>query len=206
MAADLEKEIGIQEFNESQLWSSIKDLKKQTREVPEVFIPSVQSICAKAGVLVVWVPELKHTGISGCARWLTDRKAVIALTLRYKTDDQMWFTFFHELGHLLLHRKQIGFVLDNAADTLMDSVIDPPMRAREEEASRFAADVLIPPDELFKFILEGEFSNDSIHSFAEKLNIGPGILVGRLQREGLLGRHEGNALKQHFHWKFGDAA
>ena len=58
----------------------------------------MQQMCAAVGVAVVVVPELPHTGISGCARWLSDGRALIGLTLRYKTDDQMWFTFFHELA------------------------------------------------------------------------------------------------------------
>jgi hypothetical protein len=48
------------------------------------------------------------------------------------------------------------------------------------------------------------FTNDSIHDFAEAAGIGPGILVGRLQFEGILARHQGNALKQKLDWKFAE--
>src|SRR5439155_2930214 len=99
-----------------------------------------------------WIPELAHTGISGCARWLTERKALIGMTLRYKTDDEIWFTFFHEVAHILLHRKAHGFVVDNADEDLTDNVIDPQMQRSEEEASRFAADTLIPPERLYSFM------------------------------------------------------
>ena len=156
----------------------------------------VQDICAAAGVAVVWVPALRNTGISGCARWLTEKKALVGLTIRYKTDDQLWFTLFHEIGHLLLHRSKHPFVVDNAATDLFDRVVDAEMQQPEEEASRFAADTLIPPDRLDGFIQSGTFTNDSIHDFAEAVGIGPGILVGRLQFEGILARHQGNALKQ----------
>lgn len=190
------EQITVKEFNEDRLWSSLDALRRLTRKPPEKFIPEMQAICAEAGVAVALVPELPHTGISGCARWLTDKKAFIGLTLRYKTDDQLWFTFFHEAGHLLLHRKKHGFILDNAAETLTDEVVDPQMQRFEEEANRFAADTLIPPNDLLRFIQEGVFNNESIHSFAEELGIGPGIVVGRLQREKLLSYHQGNALKQ----------
>jgi addiction module HigA family antidote len=202
-ASELEAEIQLKEFNDTVLLSVIDELKRQTRKRPENFESSIQSLCAQAGVLVVWVPELKHTGVSGCTRWLTDKKVMIALTLRYKTDDQMWFTFFHELGHVLLHRKDKLFILDNAHSDLGDGMIDPPMRAREEEANRFAADTLIPPESLFYFLMQGEFSNEAIHDLADELQIAPGIIVGRLQREGYLKRYEGNALKQQFNWKIG---
>lgn len=202
MAADLETDIEVKEFNHNYLYSCIDKLRLQTREKPDTFIPNVQSLCASAGVIVVWVPELKQTGISGCARWITDKKALIALTLRYKTDDQMWFTFFHELGHVLLHRKEKIFILDNAAEDLGDQIIDPQMRAREEEANRFAADTLIPPESLFKFIQAGNFKSEAIYNFSEKIGIGPGIVVGRLQREGILSPHQGNRFKQYFNWEF----
>jgi addiction module HigA family antidote len=189
-------QIEVKEFSENRLRSSLNELRQLTRKTPEKFIPEMQAICAAAGVAVALVPELPHTGISGCARWLTDKKAFIGLTLRYKTDDQLWYTFFHEAGHLLLHRKKHGFILDNAVETLTDQVVDPQMQRFEEEANRFASDTLIPPDDLSRFIQQGVFDNESIHRFSEELSIGPGIVVGRLQREKLLGYHQGNALKQ----------
>ena len=130
----------------------------------------VQKICADAGIAVVWVPELRNTGISGCARWLTDKRALVGLTLRYKTDDQLWFTFFHELGHILLHRNKRSFVVDNAAEDLSDRVVDPEMQKYETEASRFSADTLIPPLALDAFIRKGIFTNESIHNFAEMIS------------------------------------
>jgi addiction module HigA family antidote len=189
-------QIKVKEFSAARLRSSLNELRRLTRKPPEKFIPEMQDICAAAGVAVALVPELPHTGISGCARWLTDKKAFIGLTLRYKTDDQLWYTFFHEVGHLLLHGKKHRFILDNAAETLTDPVVDPQMQRFEEEANRFASDIIIPPDNLSRFIQEGVFDNESIHKFSEELSIGPGLVVGRLQREKLIGYHQGNRLKQ----------
>jgi addiction module HigA family antidote len=200
MAAQLESEVTLKEFNDDYLRSCINQFRSFTRLRVDKAIPKIQSLSANAGLLVVWVPELKHTGISGCARWLTDNKPLIALTLRYKTDDQMWFTFFHELGHILLHRKEKMFILDNAAEDMGDHVVDPPMQEREEEANRFAADTLIPPDLLMNFISKNKFDSDSVIKFSENIGIGPGILVGRLQREGVIARHQGNMFKQKLDW------
>lgn len=195
-----ELDVDVKGFDESRLRSSLNELRQQTRKRPEGFVPGIQELCAAAGVAVVWVPELPGTGISGCARWLTDQKALIGLTLRYKTDDQIWFTFFHELAHVLLHRNEHCFVLDNAAEDLTDRVVDPQMQKNEEEANRFAADTLIPPVSLSEFIQNKNFSSEAIHDLADKLGIGPGIIVGRLQREGVLEHFQGNALKQKFSW------
>lgn len=205
-ANQLEAEVELLDFDESRLRSSIEDLRNQTMNSRGDFISKVQALCAMAGVLVVWVPELKLTGISGCARWLSDKKALIALTLRYKTDDHMWFTFFHELGHILLHRKEKRFILDNVDRNFADQIVDPPMQAREEEANRFAANTLIPPDELFLFILEKDFSSSAVVKFAEKVGVGPGIVVGRLQHDNWILPSQLNAFKVKLEWELKDAA
>ena len=125
---------------------------------------------------------------------------IVGITLRYKTDDQLWFTVFHEIGHILKHRLKRSFVVDNAAEHLTDQVVDPEMEQLEAEANRFAADTLIPPAPLGAFIRRQRYTNESIHDFAEEIGIGPGIVVGRLQRDGVLERHQGNALKQKLSW------
>jgi HTH-type transcriptional regulator / antitoxin HigA len=193
-------------FDEARLRSSIGELRCLTREKADNILEPVQSICAGFGVAVVLVPELPHCGISGSAEWLSDKKALIGLTLRYKTDDQLWFTFFHELAHILLHRKKRAFIVDNAADDLSDRVIDPEMQGYEAEANQFATDTLIPPAALSEFLHARVFTNDSIYDFAEKIGIGPGILVGRLQHDGVLKAFQGNAFKQNLNWKFGEDA
>jgi addiction module HigA family antidote len=195
-AAYVARTVRIADFDETIFRACLEKLRHQTRRSAEEIIGPVQEICGAAGVIVVWVPELPGTGISGCARWMGERKALIALTLRYKTDDQMWFTFFHEVAHILLHRKRRDFILDNAAEDLSDRIIDPQMQKEEEEANRFAADALIPPDALESFIKKADFGNEAIHTFAEKIGIGPGLVVGRLQFEEVLARHQGNKLKQ----------
>ncbi len=187
-------------FSEPLLRSSTGEIRLLTRERVDRVVDSVQMICASFGVAFVIVPELPHCSISGCARWLSDKKALIGLTLRYKTDDQLWFTFFHELGHILLHRRKRAFIVDNASDDLGDRVIDPEMQEYEAEANQFAADTLIPPAALTEFLRGGTFTNESIHDFAEAIGIGPGIVVGRLQFEGVLRPHQGNTLKQKLNW------
>ena len=146
------KELDVAEFDEKRLSSSLNQLRRFTRATAEEIMDPIQTICAAAGVAVVLVPALQNTGISGCARWLNDKKALVGLTLRYGTDDQLWFTLLHEIGHILLHRSKRAFVLDNAAEDLSDRVVDPEMEQYETEANRFSADTLIPPKALDQFI------------------------------------------------------
>jgi hypothetical protein len=196
--------ITLADFDEDLLRSSLDELRKLTRKRVEVALDQAQQICSRAGVALVMVPELPGTRLSGCARWLSEMHALVGLTTRYKKDDQLWFTFFHEIGHILLHRERQSFVVDNAAEYVGDAVVDPEMAKYEEEANRFATDTLFPPDALAEFLRlhRKTLTNDEIHDFAESIGIGPGLVVGRLQHDGVLDWHQGNTLKQTVDWGF----
>jgi HTH-type transcriptional regulator/antitoxin HigA len=191
-------QIPLAEFDEAKLRASLDELRRVTRGDVQEGLDRAQLICSKAGVALVLVHELPGTRISGCARWLSDKQAMVGLTIRYKWADQLWFTFFHEVAHILLHRRRRLFVIDNAADDMGDDVVDPDMARYEEEADRFAADTLIPPAALAEFLhLHGKtLTNDEIHEFAEFLGVGPGIVIGRLQHDGVLRQWQGNKLRQ----------
>jgi addiction module HigA family antidote len=160
-----------------------------TSERPEVFCPKLIIACRAVGVAVVFVHELPKTRVSGATRWLTPTKAMIQLSRRYKTNDQLWFTFFHEAGHILLHGKRDVF-LEGETDN----------GSKEDEAAMFAEERLIPRDPLEAFKQEGEKSKGAIINFAGELGIAPGIVVGRLQHDKYLLPSHCNGLKQRLEW------
>ena len=194
--------IPLRTFDESKLRSSVNTFRGLTRKRVDDALPDVQALCARVGVAFVIVPALPRTGISGCARWLQGQRATIGLSLRYKTDDQLWFTFFHELGHVLLHRARNIILVDNVEKNLTDDSIDPEMKDVEQQANVFARDQLIPRESFSSFSQSGNFKTNDILSFAESIGIAPGIVVGRLQWEGLLSYNQGNFLKQKLDWQF----
>ena len=96
----------------------------------------------------------------------------LGLNLCGKRNDRFWFSFFHEAGHLLLNSKKETYID-------VDSINDP----REQRANQFAASVLIPPargGELAILRTEAE-----VEAFARSIGIAPGIVVGRLQHDGI---------------------
>ena len=101
---------------------------------PLEFEPRLIGLCASAGVAVVFIPELPRTLTYGATRWLGDR-ALIQLSLRHKNNDHLWFTFFHEAGHIVLHGRKDIFIETTGLDD-----------AKEKEADEFARNMLIPPD------------------------------------------------------------
>ncbi len=174
-------------FDKKEFRGGLDAFRKLTGEMPDSFLPKVRDRCAPAGVAVVIVPELPKTGVYGATRWIGE-KAVIQLSMRYKSNDQLWFTFFHEAGHILKHGRKDVFIESNG-----------PEDEQEKEADVFAQNQLIPPGELRRFLAKWDHrSLGPIKLFAERIGIAPGIVVGRLQHDGLLPKSHGNGLKVFF--------
>lgn len=177
-------------FDEAGFRSLLLELRPLTREPAEVFQQELQERCAAAGVAVEFVPSLPKSRISGATRWLTPETALIQLSLRYRSDDQLWFSFFHEAGHILLHGKREVF-LEGA------NGLDP---KKEAEADDFAANLLIPRQEWDHLRAGGIPALAEVESFADRIGIAPGIVVGRLQHERIFPFNRGNKLKRRFYW------
>jgi addiction module HigA family antidote len=154
----------------------------------------VKELCASAGVALVLTPEFKGTHLSGATRWIGGRP-IIQLSLRHKSDDQFWFSFFHEAGHVLSSQRRRDYV-DSA-----DFGSDRDNSADEEEANRFARDILIPPDAYSAFVDGNDFGEAAITAFAKVQGIPSGVVVGRLQRDAKLASASHlNRLKKPIHW------
>ncbi len=174
----------------------LAEVRKLTHQSPEVFQAELVRLCATAGVAVVFVPELPKVRASGATRWLTATKALIQLSLCYKSDDHLWFTFFHEAGHLLLHGKREVFVdWDDREDD-----------DKEQAADKFAADCLIPAPQWRRFARQTRYSKEQILAFAVEAGIAPSIVVGRLQHDNLLPPSHCNDLKRRLDWASDAAA
>jgi plasmid maintenance system antidote protein VapI len=175
------------------LQSTLAELPALTRvRDPERFIPKLQAAAGRCGVAVVVLRAPSGCRASGAVQWLSDEKVLILLSGRHLTDDHLWFTFFHECGHLLLHRGS-RFVLDAE---------DEPETAMEEEANQFAADILIPRS--YRYALTRvRLETFDIVRLATRIGISPGIVVAQLQRMGRLPQNHLNRLKRRFAWEGG---
>ena len=182
-------------FNTECFRTALFRIRELTTESPTTFVPAMTELCATAGVAFVLVSQLSQTRISGTTQWITTHKALIQLSLRHETNDQFWFSFFHEAGHILLHGKRDIFIDD-------DSASDPERSEQKEaEANRFAADFLIDPLAYQHFTTtQKPYSKAAIRQFAEQQGIAPGIVVGRLQHDKVLPFTHCNDQKATFSW------
>ncbi|MBI3111038.1 MAG: HigA family addiction module antidote protein [Ignavibacteriales bacterium] len=179
--------IECDKYDEKKFKESLAAMRSLTMQPPKVFEPELKRLCAKSGVALVFVSELQKTRVSGAIRWVNPYKAIIQLSLRYKSDDQFWFTFFHEAGHVILHSSKEIFLEG------MDH-----KNTKENEADDFAANFLVPPAEHKRLMIEGYSSKAAIGGFAKSIGVAPGIVVGRLQHDGLLPMSYCNDLKRRF--------
>ncbi|MFC1750513.1 helix-turn-helix domain-containing protein [Pseudomonadota bacterium] len=183
-------------YNRAKFESALKAIRQFTRETPVQFEPKLRQLLNESGVAFVIVPAIPRAHVSGVARWLSPTRPLIQLSLYGKTNDKFWFTFFHEAAHILLHA--------NNKDEKKSVYLDDPNSGQttdqnEHEANTWAGDWLIQPQ--YKYELAALRSKTEVKRFANKLGIHPGIVVGRLQHDGLIKPSWMNDLKVSFRIK-----
>ena len=166
------------DYNAAQLEAALPAMRALTTVKAEEIAPALVRLCAQAGVALVFVPALPGAHVTGVARWVGG-KPLIQLSLLGKWSDGFWFSFFHELAHVLKHPTRAIFLDDAAAGDTTES-------PEEHEANRFATDQLIPRAQ--QPLLDTlPLDTRSVEGFARQLGLHPGIVVGQLQHRGRIG-------------------
>ncbi len=162
------QQIVCRDYSKNRFYNALENIRGLTVKEPDDFIPEMISLCADSGVAIALVPEMKKVPWHGATKWLSATKAMVLLNLRGKAEDQFWFSFFHEAGHVLNDRKKDLFINDGNED-------DP----NEKKANVFAAQFLIPST--YDRIIRCLKSKADIIRIANELQIAPGIVAGRFQ-------------------------
>lgn len=188
--------LNVPKYDKARFEKALRIIRNLSNEQPKVFEPKMHELLHEAGVAFVLVPAIPRAHVSGVARWLSSTKPLIQMSLYGKTNDKFWFTFFHEAAHILLHAntkedKKSVFLDDPNASHVNDP--------QEHEANQWAGNWLIP--EQHNAILSNLQSKEKVCAFAEQIGIHPGVVVGRLQHDGLIHSSWMNSLKQSFRFK-----
>ena len=179
------------EFNREAFKNSLSEIRKLVETQPEDFAFELKSLCAAAGVAVIFSHSLPKAPISGATRWVGGTP-LIQITDRYKTNDHFWFTFFHEAGHILLHGKKEVFIED------FDAVDNDTQK--EDEANGFARDWLLP--DTFLEQINKVIDERTIRKIARAFATHPAIVLGRLQNLKRVPHHFGANLKAKVNLEF----
>ncbi len=174
-------------YDQNKLKQTLPKIRALTTSTPKEFQVPLSRLLADAGVVLVFVPAMRGTCVSGVARWLKPHCPLIQLSLYGKQNDKFWFTLFHEIAHIVLHssEKRVVF-LDDPSKSDSNS-------SQETEANLWARNLLIP--DVFASDLRMLKSKEAVRNFAKRIEIHPGVVVGRLQHEGLVPQAWMNDLK-----------
>lgn len=184
------REMTVSPFSATRLRDALPEIRALSCRSPEEFEPQLCRILAETGVAFTIVPHLPATGAHGATRWLSAERALVQMSIRGRWDDVFWFSLFHELGHLLLHRRSVVFIEDGESRD-----------EAEREADRFARDQLIPPAAYQTFLHRANYrTRGAIVAFAREQGIAPSIVVGRLQHDRRVPYSHLNDLRTRFTW------
>ena len=164
-------------FDKQLLLEQLPKIKKVMAIHPQDFFVQLQQLCLKAGVKIIYTPCVKQAPISGATRWINNHP-IIQLTGRYNQNDRFWFTFFHEVGHVLLHGKKEIFLED-----IEYSDYD---KQKEQEADDFAVKWTFSEEEEAEVLANDVIYEEDVKVFAERFVTHPAIIIGRLQKKGLI--------------------
>ncbi len=168
----------LADFDAAALEAALPGMRALSLQPAEYVGSELARQCAQVGVALVLVPALPSTHVTGVARWLGG-KPLIQLSLLGKWNDGFWFSFFHEVAHVLKHPMRAIFLDDAASGGTT-------LSAEELEANRFAADVLVPRIHQAE-LLALPLDRASVEHFARRIGLHPGIVVGQLQHRRRIG-------------------
>ena len=156
----------LPKFNKNKFEESVTLALKETRN-HESFLPVIRKAFGEAGVALVVLPNLRNSGINGATKKV-DGKVLLMVNDRRHYADTFWFTLFHEIGHIL--KGDFGISVNGEI---------------EDEADLYAQSTLIPQDQYERFLGKTRiFDERSIRAFASSIDRDPGIVLGRLQKDG----------------------
>lgn len=133
------------------------------------FYPLIKEAFKKAGVVFVVLPNISGSKINGATKKVGGN-VMLMVNDRRLNSDTFWFTLFHEIGHVMNGDYGISF--------------DSECGEQEEIANKYAEDMLIPYDKYQVFIAANRFDSHSIREFAKEIDRDPGIVLGRLLKDG----------------------
>jgi HTH-type transcriptional regulator/antitoxin HigA len=180
-ARQIARSIRVEKYSSKRLKDALSELRQLLTDPED--IRRVSRILADCGVRFVLVEPLPQGKIDGACFWLDADSPVIAMSLRYDRIDNFWFVLRHEIEHVLREDGQddeIGVIdeLDGSRGAVDGADLPP----EELIANRAAAEFCIPQDEIMEFIARRipYISERDVLSFAKRLDVHPGLVVGQI--------------------------
>lgn len=164
------------QLDKQRLQDSIPYIKQQMFEDINQGIRGLQDLMASCGIAFQVVKNFRGAPVQGFIKEMNDGRIILCLTIRGKRADTFWFTLFHEIAHILYGDYSVRFVDFDSLEG-----------ATERRADTFAGDTLIAPTEYRRFLhTVDNITWTSIEEFAREIHVQPYIVLGRLQKDGII--------------------
>ena len=150
------------------------------------------STMMKYGIDFSVVHNFRGAPVHGYICQKSENRYQMALTIRGAYADIFWFSLFHELGHIVNG--------DVSKTQKFIDVVEQEQTSREIAADKFATNALINQSDYIRFIRARNFSIGSIKQFAKSQKIMPYMIIGRLQKEGLIPYNWFSEHKTRYKW------
>lgn len=177
------RDMDVAAFSKEKMKKVITEIRRLTAKISLDFKEQLIHVFKGCGVALVFLPEVRGSFLHGITFEGENHKVVLGIGLRGKDADRFWFSLFHEIAHILL-----GHIYQEKGISEED----------EASANAMAADLLIPRESIRKFYNERLFSIEKIKKFADEQGIGAGIVIGRLQHDGMIPFHMYNQYKSKY--------
>jgi HTH-type transcriptional regulator/antitoxin HigA len=137
---------------------------------------NAQVLLKTHGIVLIMERNVPGMEVDGAA-FLVESIPVIGLTLRRDALDNFWFTLMHEVAHVILHYRT------GLASGFFDDVERIEVDEFEDEANKFASDLLVPEELWSRSPARIAKNSAPIENLAKQLSIAPAIIYGRIRHE-----------------------
>lgn len=169
-------------YSPDKLKKQIPKMLKLANQDSSDFKKELVKLCAEVGIVLVYTPHIKNSRAHGATRWVNGCP-LVQVSDYYKHYDIFWFSFFHEIGHILLHKK---------SDIFLEGMKYSERNTdKEAEADSFAAEYLIPK-QIEKSLQEMKYSDSAVLALSRRVQIHPAFLVGRMHYLKMIDHSIGN--------------
>ncbi|MBO9184577.1 ImmA/IrrE family metallo-endopeptidase [Rhizobium sp. L80/93] len=158
---------------------------------PKIFLPRLIEACRAVGVAVTTARAPEGCRASGASWVLSSRHPIIHLSFRHLSEDHFWFTFFHEAAHVVLHGEE-HIDVDGSNPSMATN------SAKEDEADEFAQRLLVSAEALNDLMRNP--APKRIIAAARDLGVTAGIIIGQLEKLGVVAPGRLNRMKHRYKW------
>lgn len=170
------EKIKVAAFDKKDLRNCLDKIQDIAYKHSETWLEDLQALCASCGVALVYTPCISKAPIYGATRWIKNNSVpLIQVTDRRKDYNAFWFTFFHELGHILYHGKKDIFI--DGLESIK------PDKEKEDQADEFAARMVLSEKERNELFQYPNFYEELVLQLSKKFKKHPSIIVSQIQRK-----------------------